>query len=230
MRLRHIILSLLLTAYAISAFAQWADEYKMEIGGGVGLMSYQGDFNGNITKSLQPVFSVVARRVLNPYMGFKANISYGTLKGSSRDVETHYPDLEQNGWTFNNNVYDAGITYEYNFLPYGTGKDYRGAKRFTPFVFLGIGATLTKANGKSVFAANLPLGCGVKYKVATRLNLGLEWAMHFCGSDKLDGVVDPYYIKSSGLFKNRDGYSVLQVTLTYSFLPKCKTCNKDNDD
>ena len=48
--------------------------------------------------------------------------------------------------------------------------------------------------------------------------------------DKLDGVVDPYYIKSSGLFKNRDGYSVLQVTLTYSFLPKCKTCNKDNDD
>ncbi|MDD6865956.1 MAG: porin family protein, partial [Prevotella sp.] len=38
---------------------------------------------------------------------------------------------------------------------------------------------------------------------------------------------DPYGIKSSGLFKNTDCYSVLQLSLTYSFMPKCVTCNKD---
>ena len=70
----------------------------------------------------------------------------------------------------------------------------------------------------------------MKFKIATRLNLGVEWAMHFTWSDQLDGVADPYGIKSSGLFKNTDGYSALQVSLTYSFLPKCKTCNKDRDD
>ena len=63
-----------------------------------------------------------------------------------------------------------------------------------------------------------------------RLNLGVEWAMHFSTSDKLDGVVDPYGIKSTGLFKNRDCFSALQLTLTYSFMAKCKTCNNDKDD
>ena len=54
--------------------------------------------------------------------------------------------------------------------------------------------------------------------------------MHFSTSDKLDGVVDPYGIKSTGLFKNRDCFSALQLTLTYSFMAKCKTCNNDKDD
>ena len=228
--LRTVITSLILMAVAVNASAQWDDEYKMEIGGGVGMMSYQGDFNGNIAKEMQPSLSLLARRVLNPYMGFKANIIYGTLKGSSRNVETSFPDLRETNYSFSNKVVDACLTYEYNFWPYGTGKDYRGARRLTPFIFIGIGATYADVNGGSVVAANLPVGGGVKYKVATRLNIGLEWAMHFCHSDKLDGVEDPYHIKSSGIFKNSDGYAALQLTLTYSFLPKCKTCNKDNDD
>lgn len=67
----------------------------------------------------------------------------------------------------------------------------------------------------------------MKYKLGDRVNLGLEWAAHFSLSDKLDGVVDPYLVKSSGLFKNTDGYSALLVTLTYSFQAKCRTCHND---
>ena len=81
---------------------------------------------------------------------------------------------------------------------------------------------------KNVTAANLSLGVGVKYKLAERLNLGLEWAMHFATSDKLDGVADPYTVGSVGMFKNKDGYSALSLSLTYSFMPKCRTCNKDD--
>ena len=51
--------------------------------------------------------------------------------------------------------------------------------------------------------------------------------MHFSGSDKLDGIKDPYDIKSSGLFKNTDCYTTLQVALTYDIWAKCKTCNND---
>ena len=76
----------------------------------------------------------------------------------------------------------------------------------------------------------LPLGVGVKYKLGKRVNLGLEWAVHFSLSDELDGVKDPYMIKSSGLFKNTDCYSALQLTLTYSFMQKCRTCNSDKYD
>ncbi len=35
--------------------------------------------------------------------------------------------------------------------------------------------------------------------------------------DELDGQKDPYGIKSSGLFKNTDSYSTLQLTFSYSF-------------
>ena len=76
---------------------------------------------------------------------------------------------------------------------------------------------------------NFPLALGIKYKVAERLNLGLEWAMHFSLSDKLDGVKDPYGIKSSGAFKNTDCYSTLQVSVTYDLWAKCKTCHNDKD-
>jgi hypothetical protein len=163
-------------------------------------------------------------------MGLAATLSYGTLKGSSRDAETYYPAWETVPYTFSNKLADLTIRYEYNFWPYGTGLDYKGAKRLTPFVFVGLGVSYADTKEGSVIAGNLPIGAGVKYKVATRMNLGVEWAMHFSTSDKLDGVVDPYGIKSTGLFKNRDCFSVLQLTLTYSFMAKCKTCNNDKDD
>jgi hypothetical protein len=76
---------------------------------------------------------------------------------------------------------------------------------------------------------NVPLGGGVKYKIGDRLNLAVEWTMHFTNSDKLDGVEDPYGIKSSGLFKNTDCYSQLRMTVTYDFWAKCKTCHNDRD-
>ena len=213
----------------LSAKAQDDVEYRMEFGGAAGLISYQGDFNGNITKNLQPMGSLLLRRVISPWMALRGNITYGMLKGSSNDAKTYYPALEGGYHSFSNNLIEAGVTYEYNFLPYGTGHDYRGAKRVAPFVFLGVGGTFVTGGSKNVFTANFPIGVGVKMKIGDRLNLGLEWAAHFTLSDKLDGVVDPYGIASSGAFKNKDGYMALQLSLTYSFSPKCVTCHNADE-
>lgn len=226
--MRTFLLSVLLSVFSLCAAAQDENEYKMEIGVGAGMLSYEGDFNGNVFGNMQPAVSLVLRRVFNPYMGLRLGLSYGKLKGSSADSGTWYPDYSDSPVEFSNTLIDLGLAYEYNFWPYGTGREYRGAKRLTPFVFLGIGATYVKAEDESVFTANVPLGVGVKYKIGPRLNLGLEWAIHFSLSDKLDGVEDPYGVKSSGLFKNTDCYSALKLTLTYSFMPKCITCNKDD--
>ena len=226
----RIVWILLLLIMPLTANAQEDDMYKMEIGAGVGLVSYEGDFNGSITKNMQPGASLILRRVFNPYMDVRLNLMYGNLKGDSNGTQTYYPDYQQSPYSFSNTLIDLSMTYEYNFWPYGTGRDYRGAKRLTPFVFLGIGGTYVKTEQKSVFTGNLPIGLGVKYKLAKRVNLAIEWAMHFSLSDELDGVKDPYMIKSSGLFKNTDCYSALQLTLTYSFMQKCKTCNSDKYD
>lgn len=223
---RLLTITLLVLAVA-TAEAQDDPEYRMEIGAGAGQCGYVGDFNSNLTKDMQPAWSVLARYVFNPYMALRLNVAMGKMKGSSADVDTYYPDYAQQPYDFDNQMVDASLTYEYNFWPYGTGRDYRGAKRVTPFVFGGLGTTWCDTPHKKVLTANIPLGIGVKCKLAERVNLGVEWAMHFSLSDKLDGVKDPYYIKSSGAFKNTDCYSMLQLTLTYSFWAKCKTCNKE---
>lgn len=228
--MRKVLTLILLLAAMSTTKAQDDLEYRMEIGAGVGMVSYQGDFNGSLLKNMQPMGSIILRRIFNPYMGLRANVSFGKLKGSSDNAETYYPEFATEKYEFNNTLVDFGVTYEYNFWPYGTGREYRGAKKLTPFIFLGIGGTYVKGDEESAFAANFPIGVGVKYKIGPRLNLGLQWGMHFALSDKLDGVEDPYMIKSTGMFKNTDCYSSLQLTLTYSFMPKCVTCNKDGND
>ena len=226
--MRKGLVTLLMLCATLTASAQQDDEYLMEIGGGVGMVSYQGDFNGKITSGMQPAGAIVWRRLLNPYMGFRVTGMMGKLKGDATRVETYYPDETTRAYSFDRSLTDVSVTYEYNFWPYGTGRDYRGAKRITPFVFGGIGATYVSGGEKKVFTANVPIGLGIKYKLKERLNVGLEWSMHFSLSDELDGMADPYGIKSSGAFKNTDCYIGLMLTLTYSFKSKCRTCNNDD--
>ncbi len=226
--MRKGLVTLLMLCATLTASAQQDDEYLMEIGGGVGMVAYQGDFNGKITSGMQPAGAIVWRRLLNPYMGFRVTGMMGKLKGDATRVETYYPDETTRAYSFDRSLTDVSVTYEYNFWPYGTGRDYRGAKRLTPFVFGGIGATYVSGGEKKVFTANVPIGLGIKYKLKERLNVGLEWSMHFSLSDELDGMADPYGVKSSGAFKNTDCYSGLMLTLTYSFKSKCRTCNNDD--
>lgn len=226
--MRKLLLMLMVLLPAARMSAQDDPQYRMEIGAGVGMVSYEGDFNGNVLKNMQPMFSALWRYNFDPYKDLRFSATYGKLKGSSKDVDTYYPDYATEEYSFNRNLLDVSLVFEYNFWPYGTGRDYRGAKRLTPYIYGGIGATSASGGGsKSVFAANVPIGLGVKYKLNERMNLGLDWGIHFSLSDELDGVKDPYQVKSSGMFKNTDCYSMLQLTLTYSFKAKCRTCNKE---
>ena len=226
--MRKLLLMLMILLPAARMSAQDDPQYRMEIGAGVGMVSYEGDFNGNVLKNMQPMFSALWRYNFDPYKDLRLSATYGKLKGSSKDVDTYYPDYATEEYSFNRNLLDVSLVFEYNFWPYGTGRDYRGAKRLTPYIYGGIGATSASGGGsKSVFTVNVPIGLGVKYKLNERMNLGLDWGIHFSLSDELDGVKDPYQVKSSGMFKNTDCYSMLQLTLTYSFKAKCRTCNKE---
>lgn len=230
--MRRVITVIVIMLTTVAAQAQTAPEYRAEIGAGAGLMAYVGDFNSSLTKNMQPMGLLLGRYRFNPRMGLALNIGYGKLKGSSEELATWYPGISEEGAAtveFNNSAVDVGLRFEYNFWPYGTGREYRGAKRLVPYIAVGLGATYVSGDGSNVFTANVPMGVGVKYKIADRLNLGLEWAMSFTLNDKLDGVADPYGIKSSGAFKNTDCYNVIRLSVTYDIMAKCKTCNNDRD-
>ncbi len=127
--MRKMTLLLLMMASTLGINAQTDDEYLMEVGGGVGLMGYLGDYNGSLTRGLQPMVTLMMRRNMNAYMAFRLAVSMGKLKGDERNAGTYYPLMGGTAYAFNRSVTDVGLTYEYNFWPYGTGNDYYGAKR-----------------------------------------------------------------------------------------------------
>lgn len=226
MRIASLILIMLVS---VSVKAQSDDEYLMEIGAGAGVATYLGDFNGSLTKGARPMASIVARRIFSPWTGIKLAASYANQKGSSRDANTYYTQWQSDAYEFSSTVGSLAATFEYNFWPYGTGRDYRGARRLTPFISGGLGMMYAKCGEENSFALEMPLGLGIKYKAAPRLNIGLEWAIHFTQSDKIDGQDDPLGIDSNGMFKNTDCYTALQLTLTYSFMAKCRTCHNADE-
>ena len=221
------LLLLLLPLFALTASGQ-NDEtlYRLELGGGIGFGTGHTDLKGKWTADM----AAIARFPLNPRMAVKTQLSYLNLKGSTEGQKNFYPALpdtpgtDRLAYSVSDAVIDASALYELHFLPYGYLRDYKGHCRLVPYLQMGFGLTYGKA-GKA-FTANIPLGVGVKYKVAERLNLGLDWLVHFTLSDKLDGLEAPLGISSSS-FRNKDHYSALSLTLTYDLNPRCPTCNRD---
>lgn len=224
--MRYLICLLALVCSLHAAAQNDEIVYRLELGGGVGMGLNLTDVDGKIGLAA----AAVARFPLNPRMAVKAQFSYSQIKGATDGIKNFYPiDPSQPGsdrlhYEVSDGIYDLSALYELHFLPYGYVRDYKGYSRIVPYLQMGFGLTYGPA-GKA-FSANIPLGFGVKYKVAPRLNLGLDWLMHFSLSDKLDGLDAPLGIKSSG-FRNKDHYSTLTLTLTYDLNPRCPTCNRD---
>ncbi|MCR4769852.1 MAG: DUF6089 family protein [Bacteroidaceae bacterium] len=199
-------------------------EYKYELGAMLGTGFYLGDANySSLYKNSNMAVSLLGRYNLNPRMALKADLAYTTISGNAANLANKYPDIEGQKWDFSNGLIDASCMYEINFWGYGTGRSYKGTHRLVPYIAAGLGFTYA---GEDVFTANIPIGFGVKFKVRDRLNLGLDWAMHFSLSDKLDGISEPYSIKS-GFLKNKDSYCTTMLYLSYDLCPKYRKCNND---
>lgn len=210
-------------------------EYKMDIGGGLGLSHYFGD--ANTGTSFMGAFT--CRRNFNPRMALKMNLAIGGVKGDTKGMyiptdpysQTPEGGVPMKEFSFARTVMDAGAQFELNFWGYGIGPAYKNLSRITPYAIVGIGMTLGMGGGASACAGlNFPVGLGVKYKLKQRLNVGVEWTMRFSTTDKLDvtgsneRLVDPYGIKS-GFMKNKDSYSFLMFFVTYDICPKLRKCN-----
>ena len=184
----------------------------------LGATTYYGDFNSRLFGNLSAAGAAVFKMVVNPHSAVSVTGMYSKIKGEYDKAQTYYHPFYDEGYKYNSSIVDLSVRYEYNFWPYGTGKEYRGAVRWAPFVALGIGLTGVKCqertvdyatsermtSSESLVTANIPLGIGAKYRYGDRMNFALQWMMHFSLSDQLDGVKDPSYVKSNGLFKNTD--------------------------
>lgn len=230
-------LLLLITAHPVSAQQEQALEYTKEVGVGLGLGYTLSDFHTSWPKDNKFSGEAIMRFVISPRMAVKTTLGVTGISGSTEGKRDFYPATPDPTATppatstttdrliasASGAMIDLNALYELHFLPYGWYRNYLGHKRVTPYLQFGAGFLYSTA-GKA-FTIDLPIGVGVKLKVARRLNLGLDWAFHFTPSDKLDAVSNPTGINTSG-FRGKDFYTKTMLTLTYDISPKCPTCNK----
>lgn len=218
-----LILILFLSFIPLKGKAQ--EDYRFDIGAGVGMTGYLGDANtANLWGNPGWDFEALFRYIANPRWAFKTNFYAGSLRGDSSQMTNVFPGGET--YKFSTTFYEFGEMVEFNFFSYGMGETYRKLKRISPYIAAGIGMTLWSVDGKTGAAFTIPLGVGVKYKLSERWNIGFEFLMKKTFSDKLDGEAlrDPYGIKSS-FMKNTDWYSTMSITISYEFSKRCAVCN-----
>lgn len=141
-----ILLSLFLGALSVGAEDL---EYEMELGGSLGTSFYLGDVNSTPFAHLSGMGGIVARRVFNPRMALKGNLSVAHLSGKS---DGYFIPSDPNSGTaaggeavnvsFKRNVIDLGAQFEMNFWGYGMGHTYKNHSRITPYALAGMGFTL----------------------------------------------------------------------------------------
>lgn len=212
-----------LLALPFGAMAQ--EDYRFDIGGGIGMTGYLGDANtSNLYQYPSWDVELLFRYIANPRWGFKTNFYTGGLRGDTSKMTNVYPSGEQ--YKFTTTFYEIGEMAEFNFFNYGMGERYRKLKRFSPYITAGLSLTLWTVDGHTSAGFTLPFGIGAKFKINRRLNLGLEFLMKKVFTDRLDGAAleDPYNIKSS-FAKNTDWYSTLTLTLSYEFSKRCAVCH-----
>ena len=198
-------------------------EYALELGAMAGPSFYMGDANLNgFYKNVTMAGGLMGRYNINPRMALKFALGYGSVKGIARKGKNWFPMEWDKEWEFNNSLVDLGCQYELSFWGYGTGNSYKGHKRLTPYIQLGLGFTYCN----DALTMNIPIGFGIKYKFRPRWNVGIDWSMRFSMSDKLDGIEDPYRTQS-GFLKNKDSYSWTMVYISYDLCPKYRKCNND---
>lgn len=223
-RLVRILMSVAVVA-ALAFGARAQEDYRFDIGGGIGMTGYLGDANNsNLLHSPGWDAEILFRYILNPRFNFKTNFYVGGLSGNSAAMDNVLPDGQN--FKFSTTFYELGELVEFHFLNYGMGESYRKLKRWTPYIAAGAGITAWSVDSKFGAAFNIPLGIGIKYKPSLRWNLGLEFLMKKTFTDRLDGASldDPLGIKSE-FMKNTDWYSTLTLTISYEFSKRCAVCH-----
>ena len=206
--------------------AQDVESYKFDIGVSVGMSGYLGDANqSNMFRHPGVAVALTGRYLADERWAARVSAGLRTFSCNTADMTDALPAGEQ--FSFRSTVYDLTAGAEFNFLPYGIGRPYQHLSRWTPYLTAGVGVNLSYSGGKNNAAFCIPLGAGVRYKVAPRLNAAVEFSMTKAFGDHVDSdrLSDLQQIKSS-FIKNTDWYSALTVGISYEIGPRCSGCQR----
>ena len=116
------------------------EDYRFDIGAGIGMTGYLGDANtANLWSRPGWDAEILFRYILNPRWNFKTNFFVGSLSGDSSTMTNVFPNGAS--FKFSTLFYELGEMAEFHFFNYGMGETYRRLKRWTPYIAAGVSPT-----------------------------------------------------------------------------------------
>jgi hypothetical protein len=199
----------LLAALLLPLFSQ--AQWNVNLFGG--FSNYNGDLQSQVYTTQQAYLSFGAgiQYDLNPHFSLLSNLTYGKVGAS--DSYSHLADLRARNLSFQTNIGEWNVLFEYNLL------DLRSHK-ITPYVFVGAavyhfnpyaadttgkkvylrplsteGEGLPQYPGRKEYALTqmaIPFGGGIKFRITDRVTLAYEIGVRKLFTDHLDDVSNSY--------------------------------------
>jgi len=230
--MKQLLAIFLMGFLTIEAFGQ----QSVDIGFFGGAGTYFGDMTKvDYQKSVNPAYGGFVRYNFNPRYGLRFNVINGKIGAEGK--------FDQTDWTFNKNVLDISLLFEFNYLKYIVGDK---ATPWSTFIFAGVGMqtynyemdpvklsqfvdpTYKADPAGPVMTPTIPFGLGVKYNLSKRWGIGIEGGLRKSFSDKLDDLDDPLsytntltppvLVKYADKWHNNDWTAYVGIHLVYKLI------------
>lgn len=218
MRYKKTFLLLIgLLSFGIASFAQ-----RFEVGAHAGGSSYLGDLNQyNPVKISGIEAGAFVKLNFNPHWALGLHYNYGRVKAN--DASSNNEQFRERNLSFFTPMHEIGLITDFNLFDMFA---YNGRRRFTPFIFAGVGTVLfepkTKYEGETYklrlyntegqsknykgYAITFPYGVGTKYKLNESWTFFSQIGFRTALTDYIDDVSGLYpdptvWTRNQGLSK-----------------------------
>ncbi len=229
---KTVLLSFILYILSSSAWGQ-NDPYRAEIGLQTGLNLYSGDVSsiadlglyGKNFKNQNADFGLMLRYRFNKRLAVRLGYDNTKVKGNFlyRDAAETFTA------TLNNPLHLVDFWGEFNFFDLENNPYKRFSKRYSPFIFAGIGMVFTpeyKSAEPKATPITIPFGVGFKWKMAEKLNFNIQYTNRLVLGDYLEGQsrFDNPIPKTVANPMNNDLLSGISIGFSYDFWTRDCDC------
>ena len=209
------------------------DEYKAEIGIQAGANAYTGDVNTIARKKqfltgltiIQPDFGAFLRYRFNT----RTALRLGYDKSSVNGVYEYMDGVSTQSISLNNPLRMIDLTGEYNFFDLENNPFKRFSKKYSPYIYAGLGYMNMPNSETGTSSMTIPFGFGLKVKLAKRWNFNAQWSNHLLLGDNLEGKIefDNPNPKTGFNPMNNDLLSGITLGISYDFWKRACNCNEN---
>jgi hypothetical protein len=198
-----------------------------EIGFFAGGSNYVGDIGStNYISPNEFAGGLVYKYNLNPRIALRGTYTYIPVSGNDNDADNAF--RQNRGISFSNTIHEFAAGVEFNFFDYNIN-DYRTT--FTPYILAEVAAFNYKSPEptsssntillKNKFSYTVPVGIGLKGRLADNFAIAFETGVRFTFVDDIDFTTDRINSFDFGGNGN-DWYVFSGVSIVYTFgRPPC---------